>query len=174
MEVISAVGGNIRARVPIESMETIAAFPEVRFVKPAQDAKTSRAGNQGGVGFAAVGVPTLPAIRPGFAERAARVRTQLLAAMPGFQKQATPPKGAPPKGNPPAQTNALNTSEGDVTHKANVGRAAFGANGTGVKIGVLSDGVSSLAAAQATGDLPAVTVLPGQTGAEMKARRCLS
>jgi hypothetical protein len=159
VEVISAVGGSIRARVPLETIETIAAFPEVRFVMPAQDAKTSRAGNQGGVGFAAVGVPTLPSLRPGFAERAARVRTQLLSAMPNFQKQATPPKG-----NPPAQTNALDTSEGDVTHKADVGRAAFGANGTGVKIGVLSDGVTSLAAAQATGDLPAVTVLPGQTG----------
>ncbi len=169
MEVINAVGGNIRARVTMGSLETIAAFPEVRFVQPPQDFKTSRAGNQGGTGFAATGVGSLPSMRPGFAERAARVRAQLLAALPGIQKQATPPKatppkGAPPKGNPPAQTNALDTSEGDVTHKADVGRASFGADGTGVRIGVLSDGVTSLAAAQATGDLPAVTVLPGQTG----------
>ena len=164
IEVINAVGGNIRARIPIDSLETVAAFPEVRFMMPPQDFKTSRAGNQGGVGFASVGVQKLPSMRPGFAERAARVRAQMLAAMPAIQKQATPPKGIPPKGAPPAQTNALDTSEGDVTHKANVGRSSFGANGTGVKIGVLSDGVSSLAAAQATGDLPAVTVLPGQTG----------
>jgi hypothetical protein len=42
---------------------------------------------------------------------------------------------------------------------------AFGVNGAGIKIGVLSDGASSLAASQALGDLPAdVTVLPGQIG----------
>ena len=40
-----------------------------------------------------------------------------------------------------------------------------GVNGTGVKIGVLSDGVEHLADAQASGNLGAVTVLPGQTGA---------
>ncbi|MGA9770894.1 MAG: HYR domain-containing protein [Blastocatellia bacterium] len=152
-EIISAVGGSIRARVPMENLEIIAALPEVRFVSPRQDAKTSRAGNQGGVGFASFGVPTLPAMRPGFAERVARVRTQLLAALPGLQK-----------GLPPASTNVVNTSEGDATHKANTARSSFGINGTGVKIGVLSDGVSNLAAAQATGDLGPVTVLPGQTG----------
>ncbi len=159
-EVINAVGGNIRANVAIESLETIAAFPEVRFVMPPQDYKTLKARNPGIVGIASAGVPQLPFMRPSFAERAARVRAQLLAAMPGVQKQITPPKGALP-----AQPNVINTSEGDTTHKANVGRSSFGANGSGVKIGVLSDGVSNLAAAQATGDLGPVTVLPGQTGA---------
>jgi hypothetical protein len=37
-------------------------------------------------------------------------------------------------------------------------------SGTGVKVGVLSDGVTNLAASQGTGDLGTVTVLPGQTG----------
>ncbi len=59
---------------------------------------------------------------------------------------------------------AVNISEGDATHKAATGRTTFGFNGTGVKIGVLSDGVSSLAAIQASGDLGPVTVLPGQAG----------
>ena len=59
---------------------------------------------------------------------------------------------------------ALNVSEGDATHKAATGRTTFGFNGTGVKIGVISDGVSSLAAIQASGDLGPVTVLPGQAG----------
>src|SRR5262249_51203519 len=40
----------------------------------------------------------------------------------------------------------------------------FSVDGTGVKICVLSDSVDQLAAVQATGDLPAVTVLPGQSG----------
>jgi hypothetical protein len=42
---------------------------------------------------------------------------------------------------------------------------AFGVNGAGIKIGVLSDGASSLAASQALGDVPGdVTILPGQAG----------
>ncbi len=56
------------------------------------------------------------------------------------------------------------SSEGDVAHLAFVARTAYGVNGAGIKIGVLSDGVSSLAASQASGDLGFVTVLPGQTG----------
>lgn len=56
------------------------------------------------------------------------------------------------------------TSNGDVAHRANVVRAATGYDGTGIKIGVLSDGVASLAALQAAGELPTVTVLPGQAG----------
>lgn len=57
-----------------------------------------------------------------------------------------------------------NTSQADVTHRANLARSTFGVNGTGVKVGVLSDSVDALAALQASGDLPAVTVLPGQSG----------
>lgn len=64
----------------------------------------------------------------------------------------------------PAFTNKVNTSEGDLTHGAQQARGFFGTDGTGVKICVLSDGVDSLAAAQASGDLPAVDVLPGQAG----------
>ena len=56
------------------------------------------------------------------------------------------------------------SSEGDVTHLAFAARGAFHVDGTGVKIGVLSDGVTNLAASQARGDLGAVTVLPGQAG----------
>ena len=56
------------------------------------------------------------------------------------------------------------TSQGDVTHKAATARAIYGVDGTGIKVGVLSDGVTSLATSQATGNLGAVTVLPGQTG----------
>src|SRR3954470_794401 len=56
------------------------------------------------------------------------------------------------------------SSQGDITHLAYAARAAFGATGSGVKIGVLSDGVVSLATSQASGDLGPVTVLPGQTG----------
>ena len=64
-----------------------------------------------------------------------------------------------------AITNKLNTSQGDVSHRANQARTTFTVDGAGVKIGVLSDGSDSLAARQATGDLPSdVSVLPGQHG----------
>jgi subtilisin family serine protease len=58
----------------------------------------------------------------------------------------------------------LDTSEGDVAHRAAEARGFFGVDGAGQKVCVLSDGVDSLAAVQASGDLPAVDVLPGQAG----------
>lgn len=57
------------------------------------------------------------------------------------------------------------TSQGYISHQANLVSSVLGKNGTGVKVGVLSDSVDSLAALIATGDLPAgFTVVPGQSG----------
>ena len=62
-------------------------------------------------------------------------------------------------------TKKDNTSEGVVAHRANSARTTHRVDGTGIGIGVISDGVRSLADRQASGDLPArVTVLPGQEG----------
>ena len=62
-------------------------------------------------------------------------------------------------------TAKLDTTEGDVAHQANVARQRHRVDGSGISIGVLSDGIVGLAAQQATGDVPAqVTVLPGQGG----------
>lgn len=55
-------------------------------------------------------------------------------------------------------------SEGDATHRAAQARAFFGADGTGVKICALSNGVDSLADLQAACELPAVDVPAGQAG----------
>ena len=63
-------------------------------------------------------------------------------------------------------------SQGDATHKASNARAIYAVDGTGVKVGVLSDGVENLAASQASGDLDAVTVLPGQSGAGLCSPSC--
>ena len=63
--------------------------------------------------------------------------------------------------------NKVNTSEGDVAHSAVTARDMFGVDGTGVKIGVLSDSVDYLSQVQATGNLPSATVLeddPGNSG----------
>ncbi|HEX2704592.1 MAG TPA: hypothetical protein VHM65_02445 [Candidatus Lustribacter sp.] len=65
---------------------------------------------------------------------------------------------------PSAEVGAV-TSEGDATHAADAARATRHVTGVGVKVCVLSDGVDSLAASRAAGELPAVDVLPGQAGA---------
>jgi subtilisin-like proprotein convertase family protein len=65
---------------------------------------------------------------------------------------------------PSAVTSRVNVSEGVSTHLVAAARAGFGVTGAGVKVCVLSNGVDSLAAVQATGDLPAVEVLAGQAG----------
>ena len=50
------------------------------------------------------------------------------------------------------------TTQGDAALRAAELRAQLGVDGTGVTVGVISDGVAGLAAAQASGDLPAVDV----------------
>lgn len=69
-------------------------------------------------------------------------------------------------GGDDAIVNAVGSglSEADVTHAADTARSSFGVSGLGVKVCVLSNGVASLADRQATGDLPAVSVLAGQAG----------
>ncbi|WP_228370692.1 S8 family peptidase [Candidatus Korobacter versatilis] len=59
--------------------------------------------------------------------------------------------------------SSMPTTEGDITHQADKARL-LGIDGTGLKIGVMSDGVTSLADSQALGALGPVTVLPGQVG----------
>ena len=64
-----------------------------------------------------------------------------------------------------AITRKDNASAGDMAHRSNLARTTYGVDGTGIGIGVISDGVRTLAERQASGDLPSqVTVLPGQEG----------
>jgi hypothetical protein len=56
-------------------------------------------------------------------------------------------------------------SQGDRTHRADTARANTGATGSGIKIGVLSDGVNSLPTSIANGNInPSATFLAGQAG----------
>ena len=62
-------------------------------------------------------------------------------------------------------TKKDNTSQGDVAHRANSARRTHKVDGTGIGVGVIANGVQSLADRQATDDLPArITVLPDQEG----------
>jgi hypothetical protein len=75
-------------------------------------------------------------------------RITTLAELPGV-RLVTPPS------YPDVDTGSVN-SQGDAIHRANLVRSSLGFNGSGQKVCVLSDGVDHRAAAQATGDLPAV------------------
>lgn len=143
----------INARIPIGQIESIAAMDKVTFIQPYADANVWRSSASAGQASDVQSVPNNAAIKPaaartapGFAQRAERVR-QFLDTQVISQGSVV--------------------SQGDATHRANDVRNWLqpGPDGTGIKIGVLSNGVTSLAASQALGDLPAdVTVLPGQTG----------
>src|SRR5262245_30764855 len=153
----------IRAKLPLDALETVAGLDEIKFIRPADEGMTN--GNSArrsvnGQGRAAA-VP-----RPTRAERAERVREQLRQALPLIAKRANPVVNpglnAGRRNFAPAFTGAVN-SQGDVAHRADQVRAV-GINGSGVRIGVLSDGVDALAAQQLAGELPAVTVVAGQAG----------
>ncbi|HVO79466.1 MAG TPA: S8 family serine peptidase, partial [Terriglobales bacterium] len=144
----------IRAFVPPAEVEAIAGLPEVIFIQPRQQATTTQQATSR-PSTAGSGPPVQQHVSPGFAERAATVREKLSHILTSgkFSRRIT---------NGTGQGSV--TSEGDATHRAADARGTFGISGAGINIGVLSDGVSSLAASQALGDLGPVTVLPGQTG----------
>ncbi len=184
----------LRARLPLASVETLAANSAVRFIKPAVQAELQ--GRPAGSG-ALHPVPMVPTV-----SRASR-ESRLRAMLPGILKQVRASRAAarsassltgfspmdtmlgtsalfqmrdglmerfalkPFEANVVVATGAA-TSEGDATHRANIARAQFGADGTAIRVGVLSDSIDdssgSYAAAVASGDVSPVTVLPGQAG----------
>jgi subtilisin-like proprotein convertase family protein len=141
---------SITASVPISAVESLAELDEVYFISPRQKAMTQKKSENRITKSPAFGIGDLlksPSTF-NFADRAANVRDFLTANLDGDSPN----------------TGSV-TSQGDVTHQANTFRTMTGFNGAGIKIGVMSDGVNTLAARQATGDLPPnVTVLAGQAG----------
>jgi hypothetical protein len=116
----------IEARMPMASLETLAANPAVRFI-----AEPSGRMLNG---------------RPSLAERQARVRSKIQEALAKYAQ------------NPGAITNIGSVnSQGDASHRANQARSTFNVNGSGVRIGVLSDSFNATGGAAADitrGDLP--------------------
>src|SRR5499426_2683514 len=156
-EVINASvkNGMIRARMPLSSLETLAGDPAVRFIRAAYAEATTNSQMPGANGTAAP--LSTNGVRSNFNRRAMNIRAQLTSALAKYGVRA----GA----QDPTTNAGTVTSAGDVAHNASAARNFFGVNGTGVKIGVLSDSVDILDQSIATGNLPAdVTVLPGQSG----------
>ena len=135
--VTSSMPTQLAVTAPLRSLTTIASWSDVRQVARPAGALTAR-------------MTPKPVTAPESKQAlAARLDTQLGAAL---KRVAAP-----------ADQGSV-VSEGDKAEAADKARARFKVTGTGVKVCALSDGVDSLAASQATGDLPAVDVLPGQAG----------
>lgn len=124
------------AEVPLGSIESLAAMPSVHFIQPKEE------GGPNSINAVSETPSLMPPAHDGV--------KKLLAGNP-----------AQAKVNEENRRMAGSAStEGDIRHRAILARFLTGSDGTGVKIGVLSDGVASLAARQASGDLPAnVTVV---------------
>ena len=121
-EVVNSVGKYraIRAWLPLDSMEVLAALDEVQWIRVADRAMTNRE-----------------------VRRSKSISDSVVA-------QAT---------------DKVDRSEGDAAHDVPGARAEYGVDGTGVGIGVLSNGIGTLADRQASGDLPdSVVILDGQAG----------
>ena len=144
---------SIRARLPLSEVEILASSPDVQFIQPAVRYKLNGRTAQNNT------LPMTPSdlfVRS-FNQRAAKVQ----AALPSLI--ASLPRKSAGALNPRALSSAT-LEEGDICERANQARATFGVNGSGVKIGVLSDSVDYLTDSQANGALGPVTVLPGQDG----------
>jgi hypothetical protein len=129
---------SVRASIPAAALESLAAVPSVRNIRPAEEPTTNR---------------ILPPQASSFESRSGFVRDQLSKALGGNDQGV--------------QTNVgtgTTKSEAIVTHGADIVQNN-GVTGAGVKICVISNGISSLATRQGAGELPAVQVLgTGQAG----------
>ena len=154
----------LQLHVDLDQIEAIAEQPDVLWVGPQQRSFTSR------IEAPSASEPRVPA-----ALRRARAleafRRGLAAWTPGSLGAGLPAGFAAQNQTLPGEPQNIGSAQGsvssqaDITHRTAVFRGLTGFTGIGVKVGVLSDGVSHLADAQLSGDLGAVTVLPGQTGA---------
>lgn len=149
---------SVTARMPLAEVENLAARSDVYFIMPKQEAMTSNAENP---------QPIKRPTRNVFSSVSETNAADVLNNKPSFQQRAENVRNfLKSKLSADDQLTGTVTSQADTTHRAALARTLANVNGTGLKIGVLSDGVTSLAARQATGDLPAtLTVLPGQAGA---------
>jgi hypothetical protein len=131
----SAAESAVRIHIDIGRVQELAAMPEVLFAQPRQHAMTTgHVRPRDGAGFESALMRSLTGITTA-------ARPQQSNIVPGPTGQGS------------------RSSEGDLTHLSVVAREAFRTAGAGIKIGVLSDGVRSLAASQASGDLGPVTVI---------------
>lgn len=149
----------IVANIPLDKVEQIAALNDVQHI----DVWSAPMNNNGFFDPEKdKRVNNRPVTIPDFSTGAPNIREKISKALNSIKKPTAP------------FFAGSVTSEADVTHKANIARSVFGVNGAGIKIGVLSDGVSGYATSQASGNLPPViTILAGQAGSGSEGRAML-
>ncbi len=154
---ISRESGSIRASIKIDDIEAIAALSDIINIGPKQLYITSRmhrlAAEAIGTSNSKERVRVARASSSPVKERGARIREYLSTILPRLEKNASA-----------LQTQPAISIEGDAAHRVTAARNQFGFNGTGIKIGVVSDGAVNLKVSQSLGALGKVTVLNGQTG----------
>ena len=158
---------SVRATLPVTQIETVAAAPAVRSIRPAEQAHVVRSHATPSTVGGLRPSPLVPAAATPAARRG-RVKAALPALLdrvraartPIFQGTSDFPLFRLAAQVPPPVSSA--DPEGDSAQRAALARTTYGVNGSGIKIGVLSDSVDGLAAEQAAGRLGPVTVLPGQ------------
>jgi hypothetical protein len=148
-----------RAWLPLETLESLAGKPAVKSIRPAYSANTNRADPPFSSGKYS---------KMSYEQRVANAQAALkvLRESPVSARKASA-SGAPISvGGFDAIVNAGSVnSQGSVAHGADRARKYYGADGTGVKVGVLSDSDDFQEQSIASGDLPADTLtLPGQSG----------
>ena len=166
---INALGGSVvdsveryravRARLPTQALEALAAEEAVSRIEPADVAVTNAVAGRRDLGVHRSSRDPLrwpEDASTGHSFPGGDAANDGVPGVPGDSDAA---------GSEADGSAKENTSEGDAAHAAPAARERFGVDGTGIGIGVLSNGVETLADRQATGDLPPhVTVLPGQAG----------
>jgi subtilisin-like proprotein convertase family protein len=157
---VEALGGAVvktransqRAWLPLDKMEDLAANPAVRVVRDALRADLNRADKPGST-------PGGKFSTGNREDRVAAVQAAIAAL------NANPPHVPTFDGGGGAVNVGAATSEGDRAHAADHARNFFNVDGTGMKIGVLSDSDDFKEQSIASGDLPADTVtVPGEDG----------
>ncbi|MFN7928727.1 MAG: S8 family serine peptidase [Blastocatellia bacterium] len=154
----------IRARVPLSGLEDLASLAEVRFIEaalePLLDKAPPTSASKAPAPFA-LG-PGLRNPLPGRATDKQALQTRFAAAL---AKLNLPKSTRAAKDESAAVVTGPPISQGDAAHNAKTLRDVFGFDGTGIRIGVLSDSARYLAESQASKNLPPdVTILPGQGG----------
>lgn len=160
----------LRAVARLEQLEAIADLPQIRFIQPKQESMN----NQGARldESAAIPVnrlaPSTPFVYDDPYQQVDKIKQTFAESGIGSQTNLLP--------NGYNGFGAAN-AEAVISHGVYSTRGTFNTDGTGIRIGVLSNGVTSLALSQASGDLPptcsslappanekCVNVVPGQAG----------
>lgn len=167
-EGIERVGGTVLRRsdrfstvdalVPLDRLEKLAELADVRWIAPNVKPQMGKTGRRirGQAGVERVNDVSPEKDRQGRLERVREYLESVVASQGGVVR-GTPAGPEPHVAGIVRPLVGSAESQGDVAHRADLARGTFGVNGSGLKIGIISDSFDNLGAAAAdvaSGDLP--------------------